>query len=1062
MNDIIYTNIGPVLISVNPYKLIPITDETWIERYKGRFRHELDPHIYALAEETYRAMKGEKENQCVIISGESGAGKTEASKLVMKYISAVSGNSEGVDYVKHVILESNPLLEAFGNAKTLRNNNSSRFGKYFEIQFNDAGDPCGGSITNYLLEKSRVTYQTPGERSFHIFYQLLAGASDSEANSLQLYAPEHFGYLNQSQCYQVDGIDDIQEYKDTRNAMDIIGINKQEQDNIFRLVAGILHMGNMTFYEDNKGNAVIQDTNVLNLAASMFNVEPFTLQNAILFRVINTGTQGGRQSTYNVPQNMEQASYARDAVAKSVYNRCFDWLIKKINEALAKNKAPFKTVIGVLDIFGFEIFEKNGFEQFCINYVNEKLQQFFIELTLKAEQEEYNAEGIKWEPIKYFNNQIVCDLMEGKSPPGIFPILDDICATIHATSKGTDGKFLQKMQGAFSSHLHFRGFDTAFSIKHYAGEVTYEAEGFCDKNKDTLFNDLIEMLQCSTNKFLVSLFPDDTKDTRKRPTTAGFKIKTSAQSLMKTLAACTPHYIRCMKPNETKKPLDWDQPRCKHQVQYLGLLENVRVRRAGFAYRAEFARFLKRYKGISRKTWSMRGEWNGSAIEGCTTLLRDLSLEEGQWQLGKTKVFIRHPETLFHLEELLERHDFDCVVRIQRAWKKWKARKHALEQRQIAADKLRGNKERQQSSLSRQYDADYIRYEDNYPLQSVVNQGEYMLFADQVIKLNRRSKPERRDFIITDKAIYLVMRKKKKGEIEYKLNRRADISSVGSVSLSTLADNYIVIHCPNEYDFLVENDKKTEITMVLLEACKNATGREIQVNFNDSITYKIKTKDTRTVKFAKNEAAQNALLKKSGKNLTVQIKTGLPKDTDTAPKGFANRGQNRQRPPGPSGGGGGGGRGGSVAAAGRGAPAAAAAPAASRGGPSPVAAAVVGGGARGGARGGHTSVSPAAAANQGGGGVRASVNRGGPAAGRGGAAAPRGGAVPPPGARGPPRPPAKPQAQALYDYDATTDDELSFRENDIITILQKDPAGWWEGELNGKKGWVPANYVKEV
>jgi myosin-1 len=286
----------------------------------------------------------------------------------------------------------------------------------------------------------------------------------------------------------------------------------------------------------------------------------------------------------------------------------------------------------------------------------------------------------------------------------------------------------------------------------------------------------------------------------------------------------------------------------------------------------------------------MRGEWTGPAVDGCTTLLKDLQLEQGQWQLGKTKVFIRHPETLFHLEELLERHDFDCVVKIQRAWKKWKARKHALEQKALAADKLRGKKERQQSSVTRQFDADYIRYEDNYPLQEQVTQGEYMLFADQIIKLNRRSKPERRDFIITDQACYFVMRKKKQGEVIYQLTRRTPIASIGSISLSTCCDNYIVIHCPSEYDNLFENDKKTEILAVLSEAVKNSTGRELQINFTDNIQYKIKTKDTRTVNFTKNEGAANAVVKKSGKNLNVQIKTGLPKDTDTTPKNFANRG----------------------------------------------------------------------------------------------------------------------------------------------------------------------------
>ena len=882
--------------------------------------------------------------------------------------------------------------------------------------------------------------------------------------------------------------------------MQVIGINQQESAIIIKLVAAILHCGNLNFYEDDKGNAVIADPQgilifllvysftfllivfqiVLELAAGMLEVEPFTLQSAILFRVVNTGQAGGRTSTYNVPQNVEQATYARDALGKSIYNKVFDFLILRINEALAKNKAPFKTVIGVLDIFGFEIFEKNGFEQFCINYVNEKLQQFFIELTLKAEQEEYNQEGIKWEPIKYFNNQIVCELMEGKAPPGIFSVCDDICATIHSTSKGTDLKFLQKMGGAFSSHLHFRGFDTEFAIKHYAGEVKYQVDGFCDKNKDTLFNDLIETLQSSRNAFLVKLFPEDTKDTsaRKRPTTAGFKIKSSAQKLMQTLAACTPHYIRCIKPNETKKALDWDHPRVKHQVQYLGLLENVRVRRAGFAYRAEFARFLRRYKKLSKKTWSMRGEWSGDPKQGCITLLEDLALQDGQWQLGKTKVFIRHPETLFHLEELLERHDHDCAVKIQRAWKKWKAKKHALEQRALAADKLRGKKERNQASVNRQFDGDYIRYEDNYALQECVTKGEQAMFADQVIKLNRRNKPERRDMIVTNQAVYFILRKKKKGAVIYQLARRTPISTIGSLSMSTLCDNYLVIHCPSEYDNLFELERKTEAATVIMEQYKISSGRDLNIEFNDNINYKIKTKDTRTAKFTKNEAAVQAILKKSGKVLNVQIKSGLPKDTDTTPKNFANRGAVKAKPAGP-----GPARGG--AAAGGGPARGAASPAVGGGGGAGAGGRVnsvvppSGGAARGGpARGGASVVPPSGGAGPargaavpamgGGAGARGSVRGASPIGGGGGAPPGRGGGAPPgrgapPPSRGPPpRQPAKPQARALYDYDAANDDELTFKEGDVITILQKDQAGWWEGEINGRKGWVPANYIKEI
>lgn len=409
-NDLIYTFIGPVLVAVNPYRDLKVTGEKFVELYHGHFPHENPPHAYSLTEEAYRAMKSEKENQCILISGESGAGKTETAKIIMGFISMVTGGNEKVEYVKKVVLESNPLLEAFGNAKTLRNNNSSRFGKYFEIQFDLAGDPCGGKITNYLLEKSRVVFQQNGERCFHFFYNFLAGASDSDLQKYTLYAVENFFYVNQGNAYVVDGINDVEDYAEVMNAMVACGISTKEQEQIKYLIAGILHLGNITFKEDSKkGNASVYDPSILELAASLLQVDAMTLNNAILFRVIQTGgaAQSNRSSTYNVPQNPEQATSARDALAKEIYSRMFDWIVEKVNFALGKFKLPFKNVIGILDIYGFEIFQKNGFEQFCINYVNEKLQQYFIELTLKAEQEEYVREGIKWTPIKYFNNQIV-------------------------------------------------------------------------------------------------------------------------------------------------------------------------------------------------------------------------------------------------------------------------------------------------------------------------------------------------------------------------------------------------------------------------------------------------------------------------------------------------------------------------------------------------------------------------------------------------------------------------------------------------------------------------------
>jgi len=684
MRDKIYTNIGPVLISVNPFRLIKgLCDEENVIEYKGRFRHEVQPNIFALAEEAYRNMKNDQENQCVIITGESGAGKTEAAKLIMKYISAVSGNSSEIAYVKDIILQSNPLLESFGNAKTLRNNNSSRFGKYFEIQFNRIGDPSGGKITHYLLEKTRVVGRLRGERAFHIFYFLLAGASQQERTDFALWQPQNYQGLAMSECFTVDNMNDAEEWADVRSAMRTLQFNDQDTYYIFRLVSAVLHFSNLVFGEDGQERATFpHGEDALAYAAQLFDVNPSLLKQAVTFRTVQT-----RGSTYNVPNNRVQATAARDSMCMTVYSRIFDFIIEKTNIALNKMGAAFTVVIGVLDIYGFEIFEKNGFEQFCINYVNEKLQQYFIELTLKAEQEEYNREGIQWTPIKYFNNKIVCELIEGKKPPGIFSLLDDVCATMHSMGNegptgSVDSKFLDKATQFCSENLHFYRKGTGFTVKHYAGDVTYECEGFTEKNKDSLNVDIVLAIQTSQNPFLVQRFPEDVSGAQnKRPTTAGFKIRTSAGELMEALSKCSPHYIRTIKPNETKKPQDWDERRVAHQVKYLGLLENVRVRRAGFAYRAPYDRFLARYKKLSAKTWGLWGEWTGDAREGCRVILSETPLGDNQWQLGHTKIFIRHPESLFYLEESLERKEYDAALVIQKAWRNWVGKKHALEQR---------------------------------------------------------------------------------------------------------------------------------------------------------------------------------------------------------------------------------------------------------------------------------------------------------------------------------------------------------------------------------------------
>jgi myosin-1 len=363
-----------VLISVNPFKLIPnLYSERTLKDYRGRYRYELSPHVYAIADEMYRGMMSEAENHCVIISGESGAGKTEASKKVMEYVAAVSGDSPEVVRTKDVILQSNPLLEAFGNARTVRNNNSSRFGKYMEIQFDLRGDPEGGRITNYLLEKSRVVYQQRDERNFHAFYNLLAGCPNEWRSEFGMEgaAPDWFHYLNQSGCYVIPGVDDKAEMNDVLHSMDVIGVSATDKAEVWRLVSGILWLGNIDFAGQGD-SATISDPNPLATFAYLLRADPGIVEKALCSRTITTGGTGKRVSTYSCPQNAEDSRYSRDALAKTLYSRLFDWIVGAINAAMYIDD-PEALLLSVLDIYGFEIFKDNGFEQLCVCFLSPAL-----------------------------------------------------------------------------------------------------------------------------------------------------------------------------------------------------------------------------------------------------------------------------------------------------------------------------------------------------------------------------------------------------------------------------------------------------------------------------------------------------------------------------------------------------------------------------------------------------------------------------------------------------------------------------------------------------------------
>ncbi|KAM6967963.1 myosin IEb [Aplochiton taeniatus] len=1059
MDDFIFTYIGPVLISVNPFKQLPYFTEREVELYQGAAQYENPPHIYALADNVYRNMMIDSENQCVIISGESGAGKTVAAKYIMSYISKVSGGGAKVQHVKDIILQSNPLLEAFGNAKTVRNNNSSRFGKYFEIQFSRGGEPDGGKISNFLLEKSRVCSQNQGERNFHIYYQLLEGASKAQRENLGITTADYYLYLNQSGTYTVDDLSDKKEFKDTMEAMSVVGLSLDEQELVLQIVAGVLHLGNIAFREE--GNyATVESDDFLAFPAFLLGISQDGLRSKLTSRNMDS-KWGGKSESIAVTLNVEQACFSRDALSKALYSRLFDFLVDAINKAMQKEREELN--IGVLDIYGFEIFQKNGFEQFCINFVNEKLQQIFIELTLKAEQEEYVQEGIKWTAIDYFNNKVVCDLIESKlNPPGIMSVLDDVCATMHAKGEGADQTLVQKLQAQMSSHEHFNSWNKGFIVHHYAGKVSYDVSGFCERNRDVLFPDIIELMQTSEFGFIKSLFPENLDaEKRGRPTTASSKIKKQANNLVQTLMKCTPHYIRCIKPNETKRPRDWEDSRAKHQVEYLGLRENIRVRRAGYAFRRPFSKFLHRYAILTKESWP---QWRGEERQGVLHLLRSVHMESDQYQLGHTKIFIKAPESLFLLEEMRERKYNGYARVIQTAWRKHIAVRKYVRMREEASDILLNKKERRRNSLNRNFVGDYIGTDHHPEIRQFVGRRERIDFADVVVKYDRRFRSVKRDLILSPKFLYLIGREKvkqgpDKGQIQEVLKRQIPLESIQSVSLSTLQDDFFIIH-EEHYDSVLQGIFKTEFLSLLFKRYEEKTQKKLPLKFNNLLEFKVKkggwgpfgAAGSRQIQFQGGQGDE-VVLKPSSKVLVVSIGPGLPKNSrPTRRDNRKSRYMGSQAPNSAQqsrgGGGGVGGGGGSR-------PSSRASfvrqqtsmeqPSLPRQGPRNS------GSSRDDGPQGNADMGFMKVPDQGVAGIQRRMSKE---------------VKPAPGAGRPkpaPRPkPRSPQCRALYAYDAQDTDELSFNADDVIEILTEDASGWWFGRLHGREGMFPGNYVQKI
>ncbi|KAH9297946.1 hypothetical protein KI387_029628, partial [Taxus chinensis] len=590
----IYTYTGNILIAINPFTRLPhLYDTHMMQQYKGATFGELNPHVFAVADAAYRAMINEGKSNSILVSGESGAGKTETTKMLMRYLAFMGGRAatEGRT-VEQQVLESNPVLEAFGNAKTVRNNNSSRFGKFVELQFDKSGRISGAAIRTYLLERSRVCQVSDPERNYHCFY-LLCAAPPQDIEKYKLSDPTSFHYLNQTNCFKLDGVSDAEEYLATRRAMDVVGITPEEQDAIFRVVAAILHLGNINFTKGKEidSSKPKDDKSLfhLSMAAELLMCDVQGLEHALCKRAMVT-----REETIIMSLDPENATTNRDALAKTVYSRLFDWIVEKINSSIGQDPNS-KTLIGVLDIYGFESFKNNSFEQFCINLTNEKLQQHFNQHVFKMEQEEYTREEINWSYIEFVDNQDVLDLIE-KKPGGIIALLDEACMFPRSTHE----TFAQKLYTTFVKNKRFNKpklSRTDFTIAHYAGDVTYQADLFLDKNKDYVVAEHQDLLNASKCPFVAALFPPLPEESSKSSkfSSIGTRFKQQLQSLMETLNLTEPHYIRCVKPNNLLKPAIFENHNVLQQLRCGGVLEAIRISCAGYPTRRTFFEFLNRF-----------------------------------------------------------------------------------------------------------------------------------------------------------------------------------------------------------------------------------------------------------------------------------------------------------------------------------------------------------------------------------------------------------------------------------------------------------------------------------
>ncbi|CAI9088594.1 OLC1v1022970C1 [Oldenlandia corymbosa var. corymbosa] len=673
--DIIYSKAGPVLVAINPFKDIQLYGEDVIAAYRQNLLDS--PHVYMIADTAYNEMMNDGVNQSIIISGESGAGKTETAKVAMQYLASLGGGSGGIE---HEILQTSSILEAFGNAKTSRNDNSSRFGKLIEIHFSAAGKICGAKLQTFLLEKSRVVQLACGERSYHIFYQLCAGAPSSLRERLKLKEAKEYHYLKQSGCLAIHEVDDAQKFHSLKEAFGTLRICNEYQEYVFEMLAAVLWLGDIAFQvSDNENHAEVVDSEAVTNACSLLGCSSQDLILTLTTRKIRAGKDMVAKRL-----TLQQAIDNRDALAKFIYSSLFEWLVDEINKSLSTCKQFTGRSISILDIYGFESFKKNSFEQLCINYANERLQQHFNRHLFKLEQEDYDVDGIDWTKVEFEDNQDCLNLFENK-PIGLISLLDEESNFPRSSDLSLADK-LKKHLGANSCFKGERG--GAFSIHHYAGEVLYDTSGFLEKNRDLIHFDTIQLLSSSSSylpKLFASLVTKMSSNVASPPLQSGVlvsqkqsvgtKFKGQLFKLMQHLENTTPHFIRCIKPNNKQLPGLYEKDLVLDQLRCCGILEVVRISRSGYPKRITHQEFARRYGFLLQENHT-----NQDPLSLSVAILQQFGILPEMYQVGLTKLFFRAGQ--IGVLEDIRKQVLQGTLEVQKCFRGHRARRYFHELKQ--------------------------------------------------------------------------------------------------------------------------------------------------------------------------------------------------------------------------------------------------------------------------------------------------------------------------------------------------------------------------------------------